>query len=75
MSRLMRIVIGIGLLELVLGLLWFYLASDLAASGDNSPESQRALGEMMGGAMGAVLGFAILLSFLRWVKERQSRAS
>ncbi|HYI48034.1 MAG TPA: hypothetical protein VEX35_06165 [Allosphingosinicella sp.] len=71
MSRLLRVVIGIGILELMLAGIWYYLHRDLAATGDNSPESAGALGQMMGGAMGAVLGFAILLYFLRWMKERR----
>ena len=74
MSRLMRVAIGIGVLELMLGGLWYYMAYDLAASGDSSPESHRELGRMMGGAMGAVLGFAIFLSLVRWFKERKDRA-
>jgi hypothetical protein len=69
----MRVAIGIGFLELMLGGIWYYLAHDMAASGNSSPESQRELGQMMGGAMGAVLGFAIFLSLVRLFKERKDK--
>lgn len=65
MSRKTRLVIALGVVELVLGGIWFWLSGYGAANPDKvTGDFQATIGQVMGGAMGAVLGFGVLLYFI-----------
>lgn len=61
MSKRKRVVLTIILGELLLGGLWYYL-NDMAVNSPNATAaSTRVIGEMLGMAMGALLGLGLLL--------------
>lgn len=73
MSRKARTLIAIVLVELLLGGIWLYLAMVRAAEPERvAPGFQRTLGETMGMAMGALLGFGLLLFFMAAKRDRES---
>ena len=62
MSKKTRTLLAIVLVELLLAVIWFYLASLGAAQPDRvAPEYQRTLGSTMGAAMGAFFGLGCVL--------------
>ncbi len=65
MSRKTRLVIALGVVELMLAGIWFWLAGYGAANPDQvTADFQSTLGQTMGAAMGAILGFGVLLYFV-----------
>jgi hypothetical protein len=65
MSRRKRTLIGIGLIELLLGGLWFWLALHAAQNPDRvSPDAQAVIGQTMGAVMGVIAGLTIPLYLL-----------
>ena len=65
MSKKTRLLIALGVLELLLAGGWFWMASFGAANPDRvTPDFQATLGQTMGAAMGALLGFGVLLYFI-----------
>jgi hypothetical protein len=62
MSRRTRTIVGIGLIELLLAGLWFWLAQHAAQNPDRvAPDAQVVIGQTMGAVMGAIAGLAIPL--------------
>ena len=64
MSKRRRTVIGIIVIELLLAALWYYLHTELAMSANATAESAEVIGQMMGGAMGLILGLSPVLYLL-----------
>ena len=72
MSRRARTLIAIVVVELLLGGIWLYLAGIGAAQPERvTPDFQRTLGQTMGLAMGAFLGFGLLLFFMAAKRDRE----
>ena len=72
MTKVKRTILAIVLVEVILGGIWFYLV----ALGARQPERvtadyQATLGSTMGMAMGAFLGFGVLLLFIAAKRDRQ----
>ncbi|HVG01272.1 MAG TPA: hypothetical protein VM842_00195 [Nitrospira sp.] len=72
MSKVKRTILAIVLVELILGGIWLYLIR----LGERQPERitanyQTTLGSTMGMAMGAFLGFGILLLFIAAKRDRK----
>jgi hypothetical protein len=72
MSKKMRTVLAVVLVELILAGIWFYLAR-LGSSqpGRVAPGYQQTLGSTMGAAMGAFLGLGLLLFLIAAKRDRQ----
>ena len=67
-----RTILAIVVVELLLAGIWFYLAGMGASQPDRvTPDFQTTLGSTMGMAMGAFLGFGILLFFIAAKRDRQ----
>jgi hypothetical protein len=65
-------VIGIGLAELLLAGVWFYLANLGASHPERvAPGFQRTVGSTMGAAMGALLGLGLLLFLIAAKRDRR----
>ena len=64
MSKRRRTVIGIMVIELLLAALWYYLHTKMAMSANATAESAEVIGQMMGGAMGLILGLSPVLYLL-----------
>ena len=64
MSPTVRLIIGIVLIELLLGGLWLWLAG-MAAESSAHPRAQVVIGQSMGGAMGIVLALGCVIFFVR----------
>lgn len=65
MNKKTRLLIALGVIELLLGGIWFWLASFGATNPDRvAANFQATLGQTMGAAMGALLGFGVLLYFI-----------
>jgi hypothetical protein len=72
MSKKARTVLAVVLVELILAGIWFYLGGMGAAHPDRAaPEFQQTLGQTMGTAMGAFLGFGLLLFFIAAKRDRE----
>jgi len=68
-----RTILAVILVELLLAGIWFYLAGMGQADPDRvTPDFQQTLGSTMGMAMGAFLGFGLLLLFIAAKRDRQS---
>lgn len=73
MTRKLRVLIGVVTIELLMGGLWFYLAQLRAMQPDEgSIEAQTTIGSTMGMAMGAFLGFGVLMMFVAAKNDRAS---
>lgn len=65
MSRRTRTLLAIGVIEVLLAGLWFWLAGMAAANPDRAaPDAQKVIGETMGAVMGVLAGLAIPLYFI-----------
>ena len=72
MSKKLRLVLAMLLVEACLGGLWWYMAGYGMANPDRvSPDFQQVIGQTMGGAMGALLGFGVLLFFIAARNDRR----
>ena len=67
MSRLARFVIGMVVIEAFLAGLWWYL---MTLPGQK-PEAPMVIGQVMGGAMGLVLGFGVFLFVVTLVAQKK----
>ena len=61
MSKRKRTLLAIIVIELLLAGLWYYLQMEAATSPNATAESSRVIGQVMGGAMGLILGLSPLL--------------
>lgn len=76
MSRKRRVIFAVAFVEMVLAGIWFYLAQmGLDQPGRVTADFQTTLGQTMGQAMGAFLGFGLLLFFMAAKNDRASAAS
>lgn len=65
MSRRMRTLLGIGIIEVMLAVIWFLLAQKVFAHPESaSPDAQVVIGQTMGAAMGVIAGLALPLYLL-----------
>ena len=72
MSKVKRTIIAIVMVELLLGGIWYYLIGLGASQPDRAhADYQTTLGSTMGMAMGAFLGFGILLLFIAAKRDRK----
>ena len=72
MTYKMRTIAAVALVELILGGIWLYLARlGEIEPGRVTPGYQANLGSTMGMAMGAFLGFGILLFFMAAKRDRE----
>jgi hypothetical protein len=74
MTRVKRTLLALVLVELILAVLWYYLADLAATSPGASPDSGRVIGQTMGSAMGVVLGLSPLLYLLARSNDRKAAA-
>ena len=73
MSKKTRTILAVVLVELILAGIWFYLASFGAENpGRVTADFQRTLGSTMGMAMGAFLGFGLILFLMAARRDRSS---
>lgn len=62
MSRRMRTLLAIGIIEVMLAGIWFLLAQKVLAHPESaSPDAQAVIGQTMGAAMGVIAGLALPL--------------
>ena len=75
MSRLVRMLIAIVLVEGALAYLWWYLLQPDETGRTNfvNADGPAQVGQIMGTAMGAVLGFAIFLYFVASAADRKRK--
>lgn len=72
MAKKKRTIFAIIIVEALLAGIWFYLARMGQAQPDRvTPDFQETLGSTMGMAMGALLGFGILLYFMAAKRDRE----
>jgi len=72
MTKVKRTILAIVMVELILGGIWFYLAGLGASQPERvTADYQATLGSTMGMAMGAFLGFGLLLLFIAAKRDRQ----
>ncbi|MGD9885612.1 MAG: hypothetical protein AB7F22_33445 [Reyranella sp.] len=71
MSRRKRVIIAVIVLEVLLGLGWIWL-SQVAVSGGGNPDAPRVIGQVMGGAMGILLGISPLLYLFARGNDRRA---
>jgi hypothetical protein len=75
MSKQKRVILTIALAELMLAALWYYL-NDMALTSPNATaESTRVIGEMLGMAMGAMLGLGVVLFLMARKSDRAAAQS
>ena len=73
MSKKMRTVLAVVLVEVILAGIWFYLAQlGLAHPERVAAGYQQTLGSTMGAAMGAFLGLGLLLFLIAAKRDRQN---
>lgn len=73
MSRKRRVIFAIAFVEMSLAATWFFLAQNgIDNPGSVTPDFQQTLGETMGQAMGAFLGFGVLMMFVAAKNDRAS---
>ena len=74
MTRKVRVIVAVTVVELMLGGLWVHLAAARAAQpGPGNIEAQTTIGSTMGMAMGVFLGFGILMMFVAAKNDRIAR--
>jgi hypothetical protein len=72
MAKTTRTLLAIGLVEMILAGIWFYLAQMGASQPDRvTPDFQSTLGSTMGMSMGAFLGLGVLLYFMAGKQDRR----
>ena len=69
MTRKMRVILAIGVVELLLGGLWYYLTV-LAVTRGNTPDAAKVIGQTMGMAMGGLAGLGVILFILAAKADR-----
>lgn len=76
MSRRVRLLLGIVLVEPMLAGLWWYMLQpdERGRTQFLSPDGPAEVGRIMGTAMGAMLGLAIFLYFIASAADRRSAA-
>ena len=77
MSKRKRTIIAVILVELLLAGLWYYLQLEAATSPNATADTSRVIGQMLGGAMGLILGLSPLLYLMARrndLKEAEARA-
>jgi len=70
-----RLLAAILLVEIGLGITWWNLMQPAVGGSAMPAEKAARIGEIMGGAMGAVLGFAVLLYFVTRANDRRRSAT
>jgi hypothetical protein len=70
-----RLLVVVVLVEVGLAMSWWNMMHPGPGTGALSAERAAKLGEIMGGAMGAVLGLAFLLYFVARANDRRRAAS
>lgn len=70
-----RLLITVLLVEIGLGVTWWNMMQPSIGSKSMSASRAEVLGQIMGGAMGAVLGFSVLLYFIARANDRRRAAS
>jgi hypothetical protein len=70
-----RLLAAILLVEIGLGITWWNLMQPAVGGPAVAAEKAARIGEIMGGAMGAVLGVAVLLYFVARANDRRRSAS
>jgi hypothetical protein len=76
MPRVVRLLIGIIVVEGALGWLWWHLLQPDATGRTHflNADGPAEVSRIMGGAMGAVLGFALFLFFIASAADRRRKA-
>lgn len=72
MSRRKRVVIAVVVLEVLLGLGWIWLSNAAASGGSSNPDAPRVIGQVMGTAMGILLGISPLLYLFARSNDRRA---
>ena len=72
MSRRKRVIIMVVVLEVLLGLGWIWLSHAAVSGGSSNPDAPRIIGQVMGAAMGIVLGISPLLYLLARNNDRRA---
>jgi hypothetical protein len=72
MSRRKRVIIMVIVLEVLLGLGWIWLSHAAVSGGSSNPDAPRIIGQVMGAAMGVVLGISPLLYLLARNNDRRA---
>lgn len=71
MTKKPRVILTVATMELMLAGLWFHLAQNGITHPDRvSPDFQQTIGSTMGMAMGAFLGFGLLMLFVAAKNDR-----
>jgi hypothetical protein len=73
-TRTKRRILALGLLELFLAGLWYYLALMATTSSEYTPERGREIGQTMGTVMGVILGLSPVLILFAWSNDRKAAA-
>lgn len=74
MSKKLRVIVAVVMVELLLGGLWFYLGVERATQGgEGSADALATISGTMGTAMGAFLGLGLLLLFAAATNGRSAR--
>ena len=71
MSPNARLIVGLGVIELGLAAIWFWLAN-VAAESANTPDAQVVIGQIMGGAMGLFFALGCVIFFVRRSRQKGS---
>jgi hypothetical protein len=74
LSRTKRTILLLAAIEIFLAGLWVFLANLAARTQGARPDAARIIGEMMGTAMGVVLGLAPFLYLLARTNDRKAAA-
>jgi hypothetical protein len=75
MSRRKRVIIAVIVLEVLLGLGWIWLSQVAASGGSSNPDAPRVIGQVMGAAMGILLGISPLLYLFARSNDRRAEES
>ena len=72
MSRRKRVIIAVIVLEVLLGLGWVWLSNIATSGGSSNPDAPRVIGQVMGAAMGILLGISPLLYLFARSNDRRA---
>ena len=72
MSRRKRVIIAVIVLEVLLGLGWIWLTNAATSGGSSNPDAPRVIGQVMGTAMGILLGISPLLYLFARSNDRRA---
>ena len=72
MSRRKRVIVAVVVIEVLLGLGWIWLSHAAVSGGSSNPDAPRVIGQVMGTAMGILLGISPLLYLLARSNDRRA---